>query len=129
MDFSTLIINLHTAIWEKYFKYFSVSFQNDDYYESLVAGETSLGKVPCPFCEKTFQTKKSVTRHMQIHTGQYEFLCQICQKGFSMKFRLKEHMMKHEGRKFYCDLCGKGFTTRAVLNVHKRQHHGASGFK
>ena len=50
----------------------------------------------CEICEKEFQTKYDLTRHLAIHnkTVTFDFLCYRCKKRFSRKDNLLRHAKK-----------------------------------
>ena len=55
--------------------------------------------IVCSRCPRTFTLCSSLTRHMQLHTGQFKFYCDKCKKGFADVTHFDEHMRKHEGLK------------------------------
>lgn len=51
-------------------------------------------KFRCHVCERNFLTKKDVTRHLVVHTGERDFLCQFCPQRFGRKDHLVRHIKK-----------------------------------
>ncbi|KAI3371996.1 hypothetical protein L3Q82_006865 [Scortum barcoo] len=59
----------------------------------------------------------------QHHEGQESLKCGACEKGFESKSRLQKHLRIHTGeRPYICKTCGKTFRFRSNLTVHIRVH-------
>ncbi|XP_034753302.1 zinc finger protein 184-like [Etheostoma cragini] len=106
----------------------------------------------CNFCGDIFETKESLSDHLQCHTevkfchiccacflkdvdlirhvgeshpGEKPFRCNECGKAFLRKDYLVVHLRTHTGEKPYkCPFCDKSFAQRTYLCVHKRIHTG-----
>ena len=81
-------------------------------------------KFSCNRCRKQFDTKGSLTRHMQYHTGWFNYFCDKCQKGFPNGGHYKDHMNRHEGVRFHCESCSKSFATKRDHQYHMSVHTG-----
>ena len=97
-------------------------------YESKSVAELSVTTLKihaCTFCEKLFNSKQALGRHMAIHTGERKFTCSVCQKGFIQKTHLDMHERRHQGiRPFKCKICHKAFYAKQHLVEHlKRTKH------
>ncbi|XP_074542186.1 uncharacterized protein LOC141802546 [Halichoeres trimaculatus] len=93
--------------------------------------ETQKEKKPfcCSSCDKRFDTKAHLTRHMSCHSSEKPFCCSVCGKKFSHKTYLARHIKFHSGEKPYiCSICGKGLTTKASLKRHMVCHSGEKPF-
>ncbi|XP_054626353.1 zinc finger protein 2-like isoform X2 [Dunckerocampus dactyliophorus] len=78
----------------------------------------------CPHCDKTFHYRRSLKRHMRLHTGENPSACSVCKRRFSWGY-LKIHMRRHTGEKpFTCSICHKSFCQRSTLIRHMRIHTG-----
>ena len=86
------------------------------------------GRFACTQCEKVFTARASLTRHVQIHTGQFKYSCKICGRQFNIDTNYKIHMRAHEGLKYYCQYCGKSFVKKQTLDYHLSIHTGQYRF-
>ena len=76
----------------------------------------------CTVCEKTFQNKWLLKRHMKIHSGEKNYACNVCGKKFREKSDLKTHSVKHTNiQRYQCNQCGKKFKWNASYRYHKFQ--------
>ncbi|XP_037616230.1 zinc finger protein 2 homolog [Sebastes umbrosus] len=89
-------------------------------HERLHEGPANL----CTICGKNF-SKAGITRHMQMHKGEKNYLCTLCGKSFLSSGELLLHTRSHTGEMPYtCTHCGKGFSSKSHLSVHTRSHTG-----
>ncbi|CAG8980576.1 hypothetical protein HYALB_00002574 [Hymenoscyphus albidus] len=103
----------------------------------------------CAFCEKKFNRKQDLHRHLEAqHSGKTveerrTFKCQFtdCDKAYTKQYSLMLHIRaSHEGERYICgtydfshipnlagfdkeDACGKDFATKANLENHIRSAH------
>ncbi|GJQ65526.1 hypothetical protein Trydic_g7627 [Trypoxylus dichotomus] len=74
-------------------------------------------------CDKMFNTKRAVGKHMQRHVAIKRHKCILCDKVFVDTPALKRHMRTHTGEKPYaCHICGKAFSQAYNLKVHFKSH-------
>ncbi|CAB1317826.1 unnamed protein product [Coregonus sp. 'balchen'] len=59
------------------------------HYKSVHLGEKVWQK--CPVCQQTFRIKKTLTKHMVIHSDARPFNCPHCSATFKRKDKLKYH--------------------------------------
>ena len=77
----------------------------------------------CSTCLKTFSTKKTLKRHIKIHSDEKTYQCSEhdCNLSFTRKDHLDRHMRKHSGEKpFSCDLCYEKFPYLKSLHRHMK---------
>ena len=76
----------------------------------------------CSQCEKRYTEKRSLDRHMQLHTGKFSYYCNICGKGFNAGDHYKDHVRAHQGLKYHCEYCSKPFMTTQAYKKHVSLH-------
>ena len=93
--------------------------------EMLAQHIKSKGRPTCNDCGKTFASRKSLTRHQQLHIGYRLFTCNVCRKTFTSRGNLTRHQQLHSGYKpFSCDVCGKAFVNKYYMAYHRLTHTG-----
>lgn len=79
----------------------------------------------CAFCNKSYQSKRALRRHIQtIHEERY-YLCEACGKRFSEESTHKSCKYSDNSR---CKICNKLMANPTSLRVHMRTQHQARRF-
>jgi uncharacterized C2H2 Zn-finger protein len=90
--------------------------------EESDGGSGDEGDLTCPSCQRTFATRFSLNRHLQIHTGEKPFRCGVCGRRFRQRGTLLTHNRLHTGEMpFTCAHCGVSFRHRNRLITHQRK--------
>ncbi|KAF7691302.1 zinc finger and BTB domain-containing protein 10 [Silurus meridionalis] len=108
----------------------SASYTRDDYsYLSEKTGETSdtaLNKLKCPHCNYIAKHRRTLKRHLIIHSGVRSFSCDICGKLFTRREHVKRHSLVHKkDKKYKCMVCKKIFMLAASVGIrHGSRRYG-----
>ncbi|KAJ1079809.1 hypothetical protein NDU88_000044 [Pleurodeles waltl] len=79
----------------------------------------------CTECDKSYDLKGKLIRHMVTHSGVRPYPCTECGKSFYQMPHLIRHHRTHSGEKPYaCSFCHKRFNRKDNLNGHERIHTG-----
>jgi len=78
----------------------------------------------CDLCNKRFDRKENLSRHVRIHTGDRRYVCNHCGKGYTDPSGLKKHVIaKHASDLYSCDVCCNAtFRSKDSLNRHLSKH-------
>ena len=85
----------------------------------------------CEVCSEIFQSKFSLTEHIEIKHDGKAFQCDFCRKAFLTKWSLVCHTKsahKDGVRRFSCDLCPKDFSALNSLQHHYKIEHQGKTF-
>ncbi|EHB06315.1 Zinc finger and BTB domain-containing protein 10 [Heterocephalus glaber] len=93
------------------------------------AGESSLimvNKLKCPHCSYVAKYRRTLKRHLLIHTGVRSFSCDICGKLFTRREHVKRHSLVHtKDKKYKCMVCKKIFMLAASVGIrHGSRRYG-----
>lgn len=90
-----------------------------------VVHSATKGQHECKVCNRRFNQKGTLTRHMVVHaTGNKDNICPECGKGYVLSVQLKTHMKTAHSVDRICDQCGKTVHGVSALRQHLREHAG-----
>ena len=101
---------------------------SDSDYRADAAGPLPLAKAnagafACNHCEKTFNRRANLVRHMHIHDAVKRFPCTQCSKRFTERHHLEAHRRVHASiRPFVCPQCNHAFSDRSNCARHIQTH-------
>ncbi|KAL1517637.1 hypothetical protein ABEB36_001375 [Hypothenemus hampei] len=82
------------------------------------------GEIPCPICPYLTNKKQKLLRHMACHTSKN--YCQTCNKTFNSRGNLRKHMLRHDdSKKKICIVCSNVFFGDKALLRHQIHMHKA----
>ncbi|XP_026113271.1 zinc finger and BTB domain-containing protein 10-like [Carassius auratus] len=108
----------------------SASYTREDFsYLSENAGEApdnTLNKLKCPHCNYIAKHRRTLKRHLIIHSGVRSFSCDICGKLFTRREHVKRHSLVHKkDKKYKCMVCKKIFMLAASVGIrHGSRRYG-----
>ncbi|KAG7500237.1 zinc finger and BTB domain-containing protein 10 isoform X2 [Solea senegalensis] len=108
----------------------SASYPREDFSSlSENAGESShlaLNKLKCPHCNYIAKHRRTLKRHLIIHSGVRSFSCDICGKLFTRREHVKRHSLVHKkDKKYKCMVCKKIFMLAASVGIrHGSRRYG-----
>ncbi|XP_020643209.3 zinc finger and BTB domain-containing protein 10 [Pogona vitticeps] len=96
--------------------------------ENWENGDSSLimNKLKCPHCNYVAKYRRTLKRHLLIHTGVRSFSCDICGKLFTRREHVKRHSLVHQkDKKYKCMVCKKIFMLAASVGIrHGSRRYG-----
>ena len=85
-----------------------------------------LNTFQCNECNKNFNFRNSLMKHIKSDHKQMSFTCHVCEKSFNYQSNLRRHVnVKHSIAqiKFKCGVCSKWFQYSSSLRKHMRSFH------
>ncbi|XP_025114887.1 zinc finger protein 70-like [Pomacea canaliculata] len=78
----------------------------------------------CDQCDKAFNQRIHLKKHMSKHTGVKPFKCGVCTYSTVERSHLRAHNRIHTGEKPYsCDYCNYATAQNSTLKIHLKRHH------
>ncbi|KAJ8403008.1 hypothetical protein AAFF_G00359240 [Aldrovandia affinis] len=100
--------------------------QQGETWENGEASDTALNKLKCPHCNYIAKHRRTLKRHLIIHSGVRSFSCDICGKLFTRREHVKRHSLVHKkDKKYKCMVCKKIFMLAASVGIrHGSRRYG-----
>uniref|UniRef100_A0A3Q2CAL2 Zinc finger and BTB domain containing 10 n=1 Tax=Cyprinodon variegatus TaxID=28743 RepID=A0A3Q2CAL2_CYPVA len=94
--------------------------------ENAEASHLALNKLKCPHCNYIAKHRRTLKRHLIIHSGVRSFSCDICGKLFTRREHVKRHSLVHKkDKKYKCMVCKKIFMLAASVGIrHGSRRYG-----
>ncbi|KAJ8273283.1 hypothetical protein GJAV_G00099780 [Gymnothorax javanicus] len=123
-DFSFLSENAELANQIQYS--FLQDSQPGESWENGEASDSALNKLKCPHCNYIAKHRRTLKRHLIIHSGVRSFSCDICGKLFTRREHVKRHSLVHKkDKKYKCMVCKKIFMLAASVGIrHGSRRYG-----
>ncbi|XP_074843150.1 zinc finger and BTB domain-containing protein 10 isoform X3 [Carettochelys insculpta] len=107
----------------------SVPYSEDLQFIKEEPGDSSaliMNKLKCPHCNYVAKYRRTLKRHLLIHTGVRSFSCDICGKLFTRREHVKRHSLVHKkDKKYKCMVCKKIFMLAASVGIrHGSRRYG-----
>uniref|UniRef100_A0A8C5QY18 Zinc finger and BTB domain containing 10 n=1 Tax=Leptobrachium leishanense TaxID=445787 RepID=A0A8C5QY18_9ANUR len=108
------------------FGMFPESWTRDSFFENGDASAGMMNKLKCPHCNYVAKYRRTLKRHLLIHTGVRSFSCDICGKLFTRREHVKRHSLVHKkDKKYKCMVCKKIFMLAASVGIrHGSRRYG-----
>ncbi|XP_063307370.1 zinc finger and BTB domain-containing protein 10 isoform X1 [Pelobates fuscus] len=108
------------------YKFFPDSWTRENYFENGDASAGLINKLKCPHCNYVAKYRRTLKRHLLIHTGVRSFSCDICGKLFTRREHVKRHSLVHKkDKKYKCMVCKKIFMLAASVGIrHGSRRYG-----
>ncbi|KAG7500238.1 zinc finger and BTB domain-containing protein 10 isoform X1 [Solea senegalensis] len=123
-DFSSLSENAELANQIPY----SIiqDLQQGESWENGESSHLALNKLKCPHCNYIAKHRRTLKRHLIIHSGVRSFSCDICGKLFTRREHVKRHSLVHKkDKKYKCMVCKKIFMLAASVGIrHGSRRYG-----
>ncbi|XP_041759500.2 LOW QUALITY PROTEIN: zinc finger and BTB domain-containing protein 10-like [Coregonus clupeaformis] len=103
-----------------------LSSQQGESWENGESSDTALNKLKCPHCNYIAKHRRTLKRHLIIHSGVRSFSCDICGKLFTRREHVKRHSLVHKkDKKYKCMVCKKIFMLAASVGIrHGSRRYG-----
>lgn len=77
----------------------------------------------CAVCQTITKSKRALTEHFRIHTGEKPLKCDLCPAAFRYSAQLTLHKKKCAKLLIQCEKCERKFPTQAVYDKHMYKFH------
>ncbi|KAG8232372.1 hypothetical protein J437_LFUL008840 [Ladona fulva] len=92
--------------------------------------EYNRNRLKCTFCQKSFESKSHLVRHLNVHSGEEQSKFNDFEHSTSLSTNLATDVFKHTGEKlFKCGLCKYRASRKCYLKIHESIHSGGKPYK
>ncbi|XP_068603552.1 zinc finger and BTB domain-containing protein 10 [Brachionichthys hirsutus] len=100
--------------------------QQGESWENGESSHLAINKLKCPHCNYIAKHRRTLKRHLIIHSGVRSFSCDICGKLFTRREHVKRHSLVHKkDKKYKCMVCKKIFMLAASVGIrHGSRRYG-----
>ncbi|CAL1584703.1 unnamed protein product [Knipowitschia caucasica] len=100
--------------------------QPGETWENGESSHLTPNKLKCPHCNYVAKHRRTLKRHLIIHSGVRSFSCDICGKLFTRREHVKRHSLVHKkDKKYKCMVCKKIFMLAASVGIrHGSRRYG-----
>ncbi|CAG9796066.1 unnamed protein product [Diatraea saccharalis] len=78
----------------------------------------------CTECNKEYENKKSVIRHLRAHVNERPFICKLCGRTYKTASEIVRHSRAHNGTRLFCSQqCGYSTVYLGALKEHEKRHN------
>ena len=84
----------HTGKFSYYCDTCGQGFADAGYYKEHMDKHRGV-RYACNICLKSFARERVYQSCMSVHTGMYNFKCDVCEKEFNLKSSLQKHIQCH----------------------------------
>jgi len=89
--------------------------------------EQQMGVWKCKVCDKSFNTRRNIKIHAEIHIEGVNNTCNVCMKNFTTRRQHQHHVRAvHNSKLYSCSGCGKANMNMMTVYSHKRSCNGTS---
>ncbi|XP_055372205.1 zinc finger protein 236-like [Condylostylus longicornis] len=84
-----------------------------------------MDSLECTHCNKIFQNKSVLNRHLQSHLSLKPHQCKICDQRFTQKSSLERHQLTihNKEKNFKCRKCNLKFSQKYNVEIHMQRAH------
>ncbi|KAJ0171166.1 hypothetical protein K1T71_013365 [Dendrolimus kikuchii] len=121
---------LHHYIKEHLNKELNETDQNKSEKEYVIkCNENGRNFYVCIICDKMYEKKKDILRHLHGHKDKRPFVCKICGSTYKNVYEIIRHGRVHYGEKLHCSYqCGFSTVYTGALRDHEKRHSKTSKY-
>ncbi|XP_075974717.1 uncharacterized protein LOC142975630 isoform X2 [Anticarsia gemmatalis] len=111
----------------------SFDSEHDLFVHSALHAKGTGNVWKCHQCQKEYNSRATLRRHVQRHMQHKAHACGACDKTFTELYALRRHARVHTGqrqeKKHACNICDKRYSESGLLAAHMSRHIGLRPFE